>query len=171
MARHKCYSIPLIRRQVPIKVPSPATLMMTERGVNTLHYASSLSGVTRSGEFRRADLSPRDGFIWIRINNSLSNLKENNDQNRDFSALQRTFYFAWQEIGLKLNLEISMAEKKKSLLSKWAYIVFWYLKSAGRGEVSNSDWKLYCRQNNSIAVHRLVICLNRRNNSSYIHSN
>ena len=111
MARHKCYSIPLIRRQVPIKVPSPATLMMTERGVNTLHYASSLSGVTRSGEFRRADLSPRDGFIWIRINNSLSNLKENNDQNRDFSALQRTFYFAWQEIGLKLNLEISMAKK------------------------------------------------------------
>lgn len=112
-----------------------------------------------------------NSFNWILINNSLSNLKESNDQNRDSQHSRGPFSLAWQEIGLKLNLEISMAEKKKSLLSKWAYIVFWYLKSAGRGEVSNPDWKLYCQQNNSIAVHRLVVCLNRPNNSCYIHSN
>lgn len=86
------------------------------------------------------------------------------------SALQRTFSFAWQEIGPKLNLEISMT-KKKSLPSKWVYIVFWYLKSAGREEVSSPDWKFYCQQNNSIVEHRLLICLNRLNNSCYIHSN
>lgn len=57
IARHKCWSIPLIRRQVPIKVPSLTTLMMTERGVNMLHYASSLSGVTHASEFRQMDLA------------------------------------------------------------------------------------------------------------------
>lgn len=114
----------------------------------------------------------QNSFIWIRVNNSLPNLKETMIQTGTtiLSALQRTFSFPGKEIGPKLNLEISMA-KKKSLLSKWACIVFWYLKSAGRGEVSNPDWKLYCQQNNSIVVHRLVVCLNHPNNSSYIHPN
>lgn len=36
----------------------PTTLMMTDRRVNTLHYASSLSGVTHTSDFRQID------FAW-----------------------------------------------------------------------------------------------------------
>ena len=106
-----------------------------------------------------------------KINNSLSNLKENNDQNRDSQHSRGPFILLGKKLALNWIWKSAWLKKKKSLLSKWAYIVFWYLKSAGRGEVSNPDWKLYCQQNNSIAEHRLVICLNRPNNSSYIHSN
>lgn len=115
----------------------------------------------------------RNRFIWIRINNSPSNLKENNDQNRDYNTLgtpEDLFFLPGRKLALNWIWKSAWL-KKKSLLSKWANIVFWYLKSAGSGEVSNHDWKLYCQQNNSIVEHRLVVCLNHPNKSTYIHSN
>lgn len=57
-------------------------------GVNTLHYASSLSAEARAGEFlHKWTFHLHNSFIWIQINNSLSNLKENNDQNGDYNTL------------------------------------------------------------------------------------
>lgn len=88
------------------------TLMMTERRVNVLHYATSLSGVTHASEFRQMDLSLHHSFIWIQVNNSLSNLKENNDQTRDSEHSRGPFILPGKKKkGLKFNLEISTAKR------------------------------------------------------------
>lgn len=115
-----------------------------------------------------------NSFIWIQINNSLSKPKENNDPNGGLQYFQYSrgpFLLLGKKLPLNWIWKSAWLKKKKSLLSKWVNIVFWYLKSAGRGEVFNPDWKLYCQQNNSIVMPRLVICFNCPNNSYYIHFN
>lgn len=98
------------------------TLMMTERRVNVLHYATSLSGVTHASEFRQMDLSLHHSFIWIQVNNSLSNLKENNDQTRDSEHSRGPF--------------ILPGKKKKALNLIW--------KSARLREIFTEQMSVHC---------------------------
>lgn len=103
---------PLIRRQVPIKVPALTTLMMTERGVNMLHYASSLSGVTHASEFDKWTSRLTTASFESKINNSPSNLKENNDQNRDSQHSRGPFILLGKKLALNWIWKSAWLKKK-----------------------------------------------------------
>lgn len=93
----QCSPVPLIQRQVPIKLPRLKTLIMTEGA--SLWFPINWTGARL---FRQMNLSRRRGFIWIQINNCLSNLKENNDQNRDSEHYRGLFTLPGNKLVLNL---------------------------------------------------------------------
>lgn len=78
---HKCSSVPLIWRQVPIKLPWLKALVMKEGAL--WWFPVSWTGARL---FQQMNLSRCGGFIWIQINNCLSNLKETTNKTGTASA-------------------------------------------------------------------------------------
>ena len=116
MGRHRWKSIPLLQRHVPIKMPPMTTLMMTERGVNTLHYASSLSGVMHAGELRQMDLLPSQQ-LHLNVNQYFSlrpERKQRSKQGLQYSRqLQETVSFSWARNWPWIEFENQHGLKKK----------------------------------------------------------
>lgn len=102
--------------------------------------------------FRQMNLSHHRGFVWIQINNCLSNLKENNDQTRDSRGL-------FTLLGNKLVLDlIWKSTQLTKIFTKAMRVHCLLLPLVRRERCPASDWKFYCQQNQFIDVARLDDC-------------
>lgn len=84
---------------------------MTDRRANTLHYASSLSGVTHASDF-----STNGPLAWPQLDLKAGSMIRSSTCEKTTiktgnTSAREDLLFSLREIGFKFNLEISAANK------------------------------------------------------------